>query len=334
MRTIILGGTGLLGQHAAVAALARGDSVTLVARRLGDLLPGLKRPDGTLAEGVRFVAGDVVAATAADLAALVSGHDALIYALGPDDREPSPRPAAAYFQRLLVEQTERVIAAARVAGVRRAVLCGSYFATWDRLHPELGFASRHCYVRARIDQAARAVVAGGGGDAVAVCVVEIPYVFGAVPGQVPMWKEWLFDRLLAMPVVCYPKGGTAVVTARQVGQALAAASAVGVHDARYPLADENLSWTGLLALILPLLGKSSRVITVPRFLAETTARRLGRELARDGLESGIDPNHLMRDVMYQQMFIEGSASVAALGYQRGGVPAAIAEAVAASYPER
>ncbi len=268
----------------------------------------------------------------AELSAVFAGYDALIYALGPDERHTPPAPAAEFFQQNLVDTTERVVQAARAAGVSRAVICSSYFVTWDRMHPELSFAENNPYVQARVDQGRRAVAAGGGPGATQVCLLEIPYVFGVVPQREPLWKHWLFERLKAMPVVCYPSGGSSVVTAAQVGQAAAAAARVGEHGARYPLADEQLTWTELLKMILPLLGKPPIVLPAPRIFAELAVGKIGRDAARAGLEPGVNPRLLMRQVMYRQMFVDPAESLRVLGYRRGGVRAAIEETVRASYP--
>lgn len=329
MNVLVIGGTGLLGQHTAAELLARGHAVTLIGRRPAPaLLPALDHPD------VRLFALDVWSAPDDTLRHLAQGHDACVYALGPDDRTLHPAPAARYLQDHLVVQTERILTAARAAGVRRAVVLGSYFATWHRMRPELRFAESHPYVQARVDQARRAVAAGGGQHThgMDVCVLEIPYVFGTVPGQVPMWKT-LYDRLRTVPLPLYPVGGTSVVTAAQVGQAAAAASEKGEHDARYPLADEQLTWTALLGLMLHALDRRRPVVGVPRVLLEPGARYLGRRLARGGRESGIDPRHVLRHVMYQRLFVDPAESLRVLGYRRGGVPEAIAETVAASYPD-
>lgn len=325
-RTLILGGSGLLGQHVALAALERGDDVALVG--FGDpvpLLPAIAHLP------VRSL--DVWGATPDALAALVAGFDAVVYALGPDDREHRPAPVSVFFTRFLVEPTERVAAACAAGGVGRLVVLGSYFTAWARMNP--GFAARHPYVQARQHQARRAIAAGGGRAAggTDVAVLEIPYVFGTVPGQVPMWRTWLYERLRAMPVVLYPDGGTSVVTAAQVGVAAANAAHVGGHGRHYPLADEQWTWPELLAHVLPALGRSPRVITVPRPLAEPAAKAMGRELARDGLESGLDPDWVMRDLMYQRLFVDPGAARTELGLPRGGVPEAIAASVAASYPD-
>ncbi len=325
MEILIVGGTGLLGQHSAVAALARDHHVRLLARHATqDVLPELADVPCTVA--------DAGALSQEEWVRLLHGIDVVVYALGPDDRTMHPAPVSEFYARELVDRTEAVVAAARIAGVTRVVVLGSYFTTWARSHPD--FAARHPYVTARLDQARRAIAAGGGGgDGTQVCVVEIPYVFGVVPGRVPMWKEWVFDRVRAMPIVFYPRGGSSAVTARQVGDVVAAACERGRHGQPYPVSDIDLSWPQMLRTILDAMGRRRPVVTIPRWLAEPTAWSMGRALARRGLESGIDPRWLMRDLMYTEMYVDASLTESELGFQRGGVTDAIVETVAASYPD-
>lgn len=327
-RVMIVGGAGLLGQHTAQALQAAGHEPVLVVRGPIDrpLLAGLAE-----CETLQL---DLTNADDQSAVARLRGADALVYALGPDDREIHPAPAAAFFNEHLVQATARVAGLARQAGIGRMVVLGSYFTAWHRMHPEIDFAGRHPYVGARQAQAERAIAVGGGRDqgGMDVCVLEIPYVFGAVPQREPMWKQWLFDRLLGMPVVMYPDGGSSVVTAAQVGACAGAAAIVGRHQARYPLADLQLDWASLLKLILPALGRAPRVITVPRLFAEPAALQLGRQIARAGNEAGIDPRRLMRDIMYAEIFVDPAAARHELGLSGGGVPEAIVETVRASYP--
>lgn len=328
-RVLILGGTGLLGQHAAQVLLANGHEPVLVGRRRpAEMLTGLAE--------VPMITLDVDSAADQQIAEALGQGESLIYALGPDDREIHQGSASAHFTKYLVERTARVARLARQAGVRRMVICGSYFSTWSRMHPEQEMPKGHIYVRARAEQARRAMELGGGQKAggMDVCVLEIPYVFGTVPGQLPFWKDWLFERLRKMPIVLYPRGGTSVVSAAQVGQAAAGAALVGRHQARYPLADLQLDWPSLLKLILPEMGRAPRVITVPRILAEPAAYKMAWDLAREGKQAGVNPKRLMRDIMYREIFVDPSAARLELGLTSGGVPQAIAETVRACYPDR
>ena len=338
-RVAVLGGTGLLGYAAVRALRVRGADVRALARdvdeRVVERLPGLG--------GIPLHAIDAFACADEELAQLLRGCDGLAYCLGPDDRTSPPAPAADFYRTRLVEQTERICRIARAAGVERIVVLGSYFVTWDRMHPELGVAAHHPYVQARVDQAARAIAAGGGRAAggADVAILEIPYVFGTQPGVVPFWKDWVFDRVRAMPVVLYPDGGTSVVTTKLVGEAVAGALAGPpdepgtqrwVHGGRYPLSDVQLTWAHLLRIILDAMGRPGRrIVTIPRLLAEPGAWALGREARTGGREPGVQPRWLMRDVMCQRLWMDDTDSRAALGYTGGGVAAAIAETVRAAY---
>lgn len=327
MKVLILGGTGMLGAAAATELLRRGHQVEAVART--------PAPSGATFERVKVHALDVFTASEAELTTLLLGVDGLVYALGPDDREAIPAPALAYFQEHLVDQTERIMLAARRAGVKRAALLGSYFCTFDRLHPEWQLAAHHPYVRARVQQAGIAVQAGQGWGEhlhMDVMVLELPYVFGVTPGRLPFWKAVLFDRLRRLPVVLYPRGGTAAVTTTQVAAAVAGALERGQHGAHYPVGDLNLTWNELIGTVLGTLGERRPVVNVPMFLAQQAMRAEQRALTRAGLQGGLSPLHLMPDIMYRHLYLDGQPSQQQLGYAPGGVLDALRDTVRAAYP--
>lgn len=145
--------------------------------------------------------------------------------------------------------------------MRRAVVLGTYFTAWARQRPDIDMVGHHPYVHARQDQLDMVLALDGPGFA--TMVLEIPYVFGTVPGQVPSWKEWRFDRVRAMPVVLYPAGGTSVVTADQVGQAVTGAVERGTWGSSYPLSDVVVTWRQLLEVVVEALGRRSPVVTIP-----------------------------------------------------------------------
>lgn len=311
MRVLVIGGTGLLGHATAAELLTSGHEVTVLARtRPPAPLPVLDR--------ARLVLGDDWTMPDDDLRRLCAGADALVYALGPDDRAPVPAPAAAYFERHLVQASARVFTLAAQAGVGAATLFGSYFTAWARTHP--GFAGRHPYVAARQRQAAACVTAGG--DTTAVTVLEVPWVFGTVPGRDPMWKQWLLPRIRG-PVVPFPRGGTTLATARTCGRTAAAALEHGRAGAHYPVGDADWDWNRIIATAREALGLRPAIVNVPRVLAEPAARQLGRQHRRAGVDAGIDPAWLMRDLMYTRMFTDHAATRAELGVPVDDVAGAI-----------
>lgn len=232
MRALVVGATGLLGHATAAALVSSGHEVTLLARTAPAVpLPAL--------EGAALTLGDAWTMPDNRLRRLLGKADWLVYALGPDDRSPVPVPAAAFFERHLVEASARVFTLAAQAGVAAATLFGSYFTAWARTHP--GFAGRHAYVAARQRQAAACLAAGG--DTTRVTVLEVPWVFGTVPGRVPMWREWLLPRIDG-PVVAFPRGGTTLATARTCGRTALAALERGRAGATTRWATPTGSGTG------------------------------------------------------------------------------------------
>lgn len=327
MRVLVVGGSGLLGSHCVWRLRELGHDVGVLAGSA----PPVEAP------GVPVRLADLFAMTDAEFGEAVEGHDALVYSVGPDDRVHVPVPVEPFFHTRLVEIPARLFAVAAARGVRRAVLLGSYFTWWDRRHPERGMAQRHVYWRQRKKQADRLVAVGaeGGMD---VMVLEVPYVFGTIPGQVPVWKVEVFDRILRGPVVLWPRGGSSAVTATQVAQAVAGALEHGEPGAAYPLADLDLDYRTLLRIALAELGRERvPVVPVPRVVAELAAIQRARRLRRDGLGSASNLRWLLRDAVCQEMYVDADEAAAVrglLGIVRGGVPEAIRESVRASYPER
>lgn len=326
LRVCIVGGTGLLGFHAALELLRRGHEVHSVALR--DIELGAWFP-----RRITVHEADVGQLGERRLTELLRGIDALVYALGPDDRALPAAPAYDFFHDKLVRQCARVFAAARKAGVTRAVVLGSYFTHFDRLWPHKKLAQNHAYVRCRVEQAQAAIEAGGA--TMRVSVLELPYIFGTMPGRTPLWKDVVLDMLVRMPVVFYPDGGSTMITAAHVGQAVAGAVERGAHGRHYPIGDENLSWDEMLEVMLRTLGMSDKkVIHIAPWVGTLLGRMQRRIEAKRGKESGLDAELVFADVMCERLFMDPSLSVAALGYGRGGVREAIEETVRACYPER
>lgn len=320
----IVGGTGLLGHHAALECLRRGHAVQCVA--------GRDVESGVLPDRVRFRRADVFQLPKRELARLFEGVDAMVYAVGPDDRVTPQAPAYDFFHERLVQACGRVVAAAREAGVRRCTVLGSYYTHFERLWPHKQLAAHHPYVRCRVEQAERAFREGRG--TMTVNVLELPYIFGVMPGRDPLWKDMLLDRLLRLPVVVYPRGGSAMVTAGHVGEAIAGAVERGRDGASYPIGDENLSWDEMLATMLGALGIERRIVHLPAVAGALLGRAVRGADARRGRESGLDSEHLFAHVMTDYLYLDAELTARELGYGRGGVREAIVETVRACYPDR
>jgi nucleoside-diphosphate-sugar epimerase len=315
----------LLGHQAALACRQRGHAVQCIGS--SEVAPGCPWPDA-----ITLRQADVFRMPKRQLARLFVGVDAMVYAVGPDDRVVPPAPAYDFFHERLVRACARVVAAAREAGVRRTVVLGSYYTHFERLWPHKTLAAHHPYIRCRVEQAESAFAEGRG--RMSVSVLELPYIFGVLPGREPLWKATLLDRLLRMPVVVYPRGGSAMITAAHVGEAVAGAVERGRDGTSYAIGDENLSWDEMLQTMFGALGLQRRIVHLPAFAGGLVGRAARRADARHGRESGLDAEHLFSAVMSDCLYLDADAVARELGYGRGGVREAIVETVRACYPER
>ncbi len=323
MKVFILGGTGLLGFHSLRVLLERGHEVSVLSLRdieLGSWFPPQAR--------VGF--GNAFTMSREELRRAFSGHDALVYALGPDDRVTPDAPAYDFFHRYLVDACGKVLGAAREAGVERCVVLSSYFCHFDRQNPRWQLALRHPYIRCRNEQADGAMREGG--DSMATMTLELPYIFGTMPQRVPLWKDILLERIRNMNPVMFTKGGTAMISARHVGEAVAGAVEKGVGGIRYPVGDVNMEWKDMLRTMLDEMKLPGRkVLTVPTVLASLYGLKSRADDRKRGRESGLDHARLFGDIQSRRFYLDGDESAAALGHGRGGVEDAIREAVRACY---
>ena len=84
MRVLVVGASGLVGQHVVERLRERRHEVTAVARTAR---PGIDRTF------------DATTVTEADLAGLLAGHDGVVFAAGRDDRQIPRKPSYPEFHR-------------------------------------------------------------------------------------------------------------------------------------------------------------------------------------------------------------------------------------------
>ena len=324
LRVIIIGGTGLLGSALQPHLVGLGHTVTVVSRHAGG------RAGGPASAGVRWVPADIGTLDHAGLVDLVAGHDALVYALGPDDRVRAPVPSAPWFHENLAVRTDRVLTAAREAGTGAAVVLGSYFSTLDR-DADAGLAQRHGYVAAREEQARRAIAAGG--TTMRVGVLEVPWVFGVVPGVVPHWKALMYDPLGWVPLLPLGAGSTTVVSVDTVTAATGAWLAHGRHGDRVPVGDDDLTLHEIVRIAGAARRSRTRVIGVPTWLGEAVLGLVAAGLRLTGPGTGLDFRGLMRDVFGRRLVVDHASTRALLGLNQQDARAAIRASVRSCYPE-
>ena len=316
MHVMIIGGTGLLGFHATRELLTRGHSVSLLA------LPPLPA-QGLFPEGVSIFLQDLNTIDDDGLAKLLTGIDVMVFAAGVDDRMTPKAPAYPFFYMHNVETTRRLAGICRKRGVKRFIILGSYFAYFHRLWPHMELVRHHPYIRSRVEQTRAAQEAAG--SEMAVITLELPYIFGTMPGRMPLWKPLIRYAASRLPLF-YPRGGTTCVTVGQVAQAIAGAVERGEPGTCYPIGGENLTWKQLLLRITRFAGREKKVITLPDGLVKTGARFLKGLHRLQGRESGLDPVQFI-DLQTAETFIDSSGSQSALGYETGGLDEALEETI-------
>jgi len=317
MNVLVIGGTGLLGYHATLELLKRGHRVSVLA------LPPLPVPD-LFPASVSIQFGNLNLMDDDAVVSLLSGQDAVVFAAGADDRVTPIRPAYPYFYKQNVEPVKRLASLGRKTGLKKLVILGSYFAYFDRTWPRMKLSTWHPYIRSRVEQTRAAIEAGG--DQVAVMTLELPYIFGTMPGRLPLWKPLIKYVASNLPLL-YPRGGTTCVTVTQVAQSTAGAVERGEAGKCYPVGGENLTWEQLLQKFVAAAGKRKRVIILSDGLV-----RLGTRLVKllhqfQGREGGLDPVRFV-ELQTANTFIDPAESQFILGYSPADLDAAIRETVA------
>ena len=93
LHALVIGGTGLLGYHAVRELRQRGHQVSVLA---------LDMPaEGFLPEGVQVVLADLDTCSDDDVRAMLAGCDAVVFAIGKDDRVVPAKPAYEFFYKAM-----------------------------------------------------------------------------------------------------------------------------------------------------------------------------------------------------------------------------------------
>lgn len=321
-RVIIIGGTGFLGYHSGLEFLKRGYdvcSLNLPGPNLKQWFPGK----------IMMTEGNIFEMSHNELVTAMKGCHAMVYSVGPDDRLVPKAPSSKYFSEKLVNTSIRVFEAARAAGVKKAVLMNSYFAYFHRIRPELRLDSRHNYIRARIEQAYKVIETGKG--EMDVMVLELPYIFGTYPGEIPIWKDALLDRLLKFNPVFYPRGGSTMIRVEHVAEAVAGAVEYGENGKRYHIGDVNMSWKELLLIMFKAAGIKRRVVILPLWAAMFAGWLMQVRQRVAGREPGLNLRYIFQDIISHEFYLDPTQSVEELKYGRGGIIEAIEETAKACY---
>ena len=328
----MVGGTGLLGEKAANILIKRGHKVVAVALPpipVGAPIP--KEMDLTLCD-INEVSDEKVLK-------MMKGCDCFIFASGIDERVECPAPVYDWYDKYNIKPLERLLPLAKQAGIKKAVVLGSYFSMLDK---EYGYKSkmpkglreRNPYIRARLNQ--EATVEKFVDENFDAAVLELPYIFGTQPGRKPVWTI-LIEQIASMDKLSftmYPKGGTAMLTVRQVGESIVGAAEKLGNEFKgffaWPIAMYNLTWVEFLHIVYDArgMGKNRKIVGVPAWMMKMGMGKTIKEYKEKGIESGLDVKYLP-SIMNINLFIDNKYAKA-LGVQEDDIEAAIFDSVAVS----
>ncbi len=247
MNVLVVGGTGLIGGEAALQLRNAGHTVTLMSR---------KPPACRALTAFEFVAGDYVKDDVSH--GELAGFDALVFAAAADIRQlpldGSIAPEDFYYATNTVA-VPRFFAAAKAAGISRAVYIGSFY---SMVAPERVDICPYVRSRHAADTAVRAL----GDSTFSVCSLNAPFVLGYLPGLEVPHLDALVDyargRIPGLPVFA-PRGGTNHITSRSLGEAIANALDHGENGRAYLVGDENYPWKDYLELWFAAAGNSTEL---------------------------------------------------------------------------
>ena len=284
MNIVIAGATGLLGSHAARIMLAENHHV------FGLALP-INHHDLDLPEGITFRFGDFNAFTDQELDDIMTGMDAFVFAAGVDERVEFKAPVLDHYITYNIKPLERFLKSAKKMGVKKAIICGSYFSYFAKKWPQMKLEEHHPYIKSRLMQENMALSYAD--NHFEVVMLELPYIFGIQKGRKPVWSLFV-ERFNQTKVIFFPEGGTAMITAKQVGYAIYHAILYGRNKTCYPLAYMNMTWKTWIKHVLNAMNQKKKVITVWHVFAYTAMIKLKKSYDKKGIEPGLNPLKFMR----------------------------------------
>lgn len=317
---LVLGGTGLLGFATIEQLVAKGYDVVSVA------LPPMPTEDlfDRFGDKVTSHLCNVADMSDEEILGLMDGVYGVMYAIGADERVVPEAPAARFFYEANVLPTQRIASLARKAGVKKFVVYGSYFAEFAERFTDMNLKQQG-YPCTRLLQEQIAFAEGDG--AMDVTSLRLPYIFGTMPGRMPLWTMFV-DQIKDKPVFpAHPDGITAAVTTKQVGQAAVGAMERGEHRHSYALGSYNLRHQEFYEKIVAALGQDTQVPLIPFEAIEPNLIKADEHAASQGREHGI---HLALGGKLRAMdlSIDPAPVREALGYEDDDVLAAIDETLA------
>jgi nucleoside-diphosphate-sugar epimerase len=239
-RVLVVGGTGLIGGHAALRLREAGHAVTIASRR---------RPEGGLLATLPFVPVDYIGKKAER--DFFAPFDTLVFAAGNDYRHvPKAADGTANWHEANALAIPAFFKDAKEAGISTAILIGSWY---PQAAPTLIDQDPYVASRLHADEGVRAL----SDDGFRVVVLNAPYVVGHVDGldvkQNSLYSRWAMGRLTRFPRFTV-KGGINVISTDTLSDAVIGAIERGEAGKAYLIGDENLTFQDYFGLYFKAAG--------------------------------------------------------------------------------
>lgn len=295
---LVVGGTGMIGSHIAVALAERGDSVTIASRR---------EPSEWDPQSIAQLPRLLLDYTDEELdVASLEKFDAVVFSAGNDIRHVAPEDENEdFWKKVQSEGVPNFAQKVKQAGVERFVQIGSYY---HQLNPE--WAENNPYVAARMaaDDGARALA----GDGFVPITLNPPSIVGAIPGRVVKgfrrMISWVSGEL-ETPELYAPSGGTNYMSIRSLVESVLGALDRGEAGRAYLIGDQNMRYNEYFQLLADVAGSDKTI-------AE-----------RDEAHPFLPDRFIVQGRGNEIAYEPDAAEVDLLGYQRDDVKRALIEIV-------
>jgi nucleoside-diphosphate-sugar epimerase len=269
----------MLGRSASQHFLKKGYKVTSIS------LPADETKD-MQTDGVEHILKDVNSVSDTEILRIMKEKDYMVIAIGADERYTPKAPAIDFYRRYNVTYISNLLRLARLAKIQKVVILGSYFTYFNKIWPELKLAQKHPYIRSRVEQIELAFTFNS--NVMQVVVLEIPYVFGKLPKNNPLWSM-ISEQLNSTKHIYYSHGGTAMTTENEVAEAIEGAILYADGGKTYPVASINWKWKDFLSYLLKVQGQQHKILTpYSNFCTKREMKKKNKKLKKQDRESGIN----------------------------------------------
>ena len=316
-KVLVIGGQGFIGFHLIHVLKQRNYEVVIGSR---------KAQHYAEFHGFPVIHFDLAHFSDEAILSVLKDFQVVVFGGGADDRTMPKEDPKAFFYRENVVPCVKLATLGKQVQLKKLIILGSYFTYFNRTRPEWKMAERHPYVRSRVLQQEETLHAAD--NQVKVEILELPYIFGAAPNMIPLWKP-LVKYINATPWVFYTRGGTAMIGVEEVAKAIVGAIEYQGSNSIWQIGAENQTWAAMIDMFGSALGKKRKTVIMPtamvRFFSWLT--RLFFKIT--GKKSGLDIYHFI-STQTAETYLDTAESMRELQYGQGDLKKSIEETVRAS----